>query len=200
MLGIFFIPQLILLVCTMLVLAGFIRGVRALLGKGGGNRKWRKSIGVLCAIVIAFFAYVPAGPDTCSRVVLDTQYEICVERIFAEMTIQEAKAWLVENGYENGREISLFKFSSYFPRDDRHATLVGSPNPEKRTFNPDAPDMTFQAFRNEGAFRSIPYGTNFHRFFARIGLPPDRFELVVHGNTEKDRIVAVNAWWAFTFL
>ncbi len=46
----------------------------------------------------------------------------------------------------------------------------------------------------------MPYGTNFNRLFARLGPAPERFELEIHVDTATDRVIAVDAVWAFSFL
>lgn len=145
------------------------------------------AVGGTYVAAAAFLAYVPAGPDACSRAWTDTRYETCLESLFADMSVAEAQEWLTENGYRTG--ISIDDPLGAVPRDDRHRA-----NPDYR------PTMHFQAFRDRGPFRSVPYGTNFNRVFARIPPAPSRFELLIHGDTGRDRILSVDAWWAFTFL
>lgn len=188
---IFLGPVLMLLGVIILVVTGFAWGIRAFIGKNSDHpqSKYIKVfIGVTCFGILLLLLYVPSGPDQCSRVVTDTQYEVCLEGVFADMTTAEARQWLEENGFRVGRVVG--SNPRYLrARDRRHA--------DNSSFSY---DLHFQAFRDFGKFRSVPYGTNFNRFFARIGPAPDRFELNIYGNTEDDRVVAVDVWWAFTFL
>ncbi|MEM7319994.1 MAG: hypothetical protein AAF408_13350 [Pseudomonadota bacterium] len=184
-------PALMLLGAIILVVVGFAWGIRAFKGKGSDHsitKYIQKFVGLACFGVLLFLLYVPSGPDQCSRVVSDTQYEVCLEGVFADMTTAEARQWLAENGFKVGR---VFESNPKYSRahDTRHA--------DKAAY---AYDFHFQAFRDHGKYRSVPYGTNFNRFFARIGPAPDRFELNIFGSAEDDNIVAVNVWWAFSFL
>lgn len=150
---------------------------------------WRAglAIGAFYLATAAFLAYVPAGPDPCSRTWTDTRYETCLESIFADKSVAETREWLTRNGYRTGKSIDD-PFGAV-ASDDRHRA-----NPNYR------PTMHFQAFRDHGPFRSVPYGTNFNRIFARIPPAPNHFELLIYGDTRRDRILSVDAWWAFTFL
>ena len=175
----------------MLVVTGFAWGMREFVEKGLGHSRTKfvkRCIGSVCFGILLFLLYIPSGPDQCSRVITDTQYEICLEGVFKEMTTTEAQQWLAENGFRVGRVVNSNPIYS-LARDKRHA--------DDPAF---AYDFHFTAFRDFGKFRSVPYGTNFNRFFARIGLPPERFELNVYGSVEDDIVVAVDVWWAFTFL
>ena len=187
----FLAPVLILLGVMILVVTGFAWGMRAFKGNISNHPRTKyiqRFIGLACFGILLFLLYVPSGPDQCSRVITDTQYEICLESVFSDMTTAEARQWLAENGFRVGRVLNSNPRYS-LARDTRHA--------DDPTF---AYDLHFQAFRDFGKFRSVPYGTNFNRFFARIGLAPDRFELNVYGSVEDDKVVAVDVWWAFTFL
>lgn len=184
-------PVLMLLGAIILIVTGFAWGIRAFKGKNSDHPRAKyikRSIGLACFGVLLFLLYIPSGPDQCSRVVTDTQYEVCLEGVFADMTTAEVRQWLEENGFRVGRVLDTNPRYSR-ARDTRHA--------DNSTF---AYDFHFQALRDFGKFRSVPYGTNFNRFFARIGPAPDRFELNIYGNVEDDKIVAVDVWWAFSVL
>ncbi len=99
-----------------------------------------------------------------------------------------ARQWLVANDFTVGTIIEANRAHSH-ARDPRHAN-----NPAYGY------DLHFQAYRDFGKFRSVPYGTNFNRIFARIGPAPDRFELNIYGDGEDKKVVAVDVWWAFSFL
>ncbi|MCP1201134.1 hypothetical protein [Notoacmeibacter sp. MSK16QG-6] len=191
-LGLIFLgPVLMLLGVVMLVVTGFAWGMRAFKRKISDHPRIkyiRRLIGLACFGILLFLLYVPSGPDQCSRVLTDTQYEICLEGVFSDMTTAEARQWLAENDFRVGRVVNSNPRYSR-ARDTRHA--------DDPTFSY---DFHFQAFRDFGKFRSVPYGTNFNRFFARIGPAPDRFELNIYGSVEDDRVVAVDVWWAFSFL
>lgn len=184
-------PVLKLLGGFVLLVTGLFWGLRGFSKKAKGRPRSKlaqKITGTACVGVSLFFLYVPSGPDQCSRTVTDTQYEVCLESIFADMTILEVRHWFEENGFRVGTIIDTYSSSSS-ANDRRHAE-----NPE---FNY---NFHFEAFRDFGSYSSVPYGTNFNRFFARIGPAPDRFELQLYGDTEDDAVVAVNVWWAFSFL
>lgn len=188
---IFLGPVLMLLGAIILVVIGFIWGIRAFKGKSSSHpltKYINKFIGLTCFGILLFLLYIPSGPDQCSRVVTDTQYEVCLEGVFADMTTADARQWLGENNFRVGRVMESSTRYSH-ARDTRHADNSAY-----------AYDFHFQAFRDLGKFRSVPYGTNFNRFFARIGPAPDRFELNIYGSAEDDKVVAVNVWWAFSFL
>jgi hypothetical protein len=148
----------------------------------------KQLIGIACCGVLVYFLYIPRGPDQCSRVITDTRYEICLEEVFSGMTTSEAREWLAVNDFTVGRAVESNPNYSH-ARDPRHAD-----NPAYSY------DIYFQAFRDFGKVRSVPYGTNFNRIFARIGPAPDRFELNIYGDRESDKVVAVDVWWAFSFL
>ena len=188
---IFLGPVLMLLGVIVLLVTGFACGIRAFKRKSPGHPRTKyvkRFIGLACIGILLYFLYVPSGPDQCSRVLTDTQYEVCLEGVFADMTTAEARQWLEENSFRVGRVVDTNPRYS-LSRDSRHA--------ENSTF---AYDFHFQAFRDFGKFRSVPYGTNFNRFFARIGPAPDRFELNIYGDLEDDKVVAVDVWWAFSLL
>lgn len=188
---IFFGPVLMLLGAIMLVAIGLIWGVRAFRRESSGRpitKYMRKLIGLTCFGLLLFLLYIPNGPDQCSRTITDTQYEICLEGVFSDMTTPEARRWLEESGFRVSRIIEADTKNPH-ARDARHS---GNP---AFTY-----DFHFQAFRDFGKYRSVPYGTNFNRLFSRIWPAPDRFELNVYGSAKHDNVVAVNVWWAFSFL
>jgi len=188
---IFLGPVLMLVGALILIVIGFVWGVRAFKKNNAGRpvAKYTKQfVGIACCGTLLYFLYIPSGPDQCSRVITDTQYEVCLESVFADMTTFEARQWLAANDFTVGRMVEANRTYSV-ARDPRHAN-----NPEYSY------DLHFQAFRDFGKVRSVPYGTNFNRIFARIGPAPDVFELNIYGDGESGKVVAVDVWWAFSFL
>lgn len=190
--GLIFIgPILMLLGALILIVMGSVWGMRSFKKNRAGRplaKQIKQFIGIACCGMLLYLLYIPSGPDHCSRVITDTQYEVCLEGVFAEMTTVEARQWLVTNDFTVGRVVeSNPKYS--FARDPRHAN--------KPSYGY---DFHFQAFRDFGKIRSVPYGTNFNRIFARIGPAPDRFELNIYGDDHEQKVVAVDVWWAFSFL
>ena len=187
-----FAPVLMILGSLIVIVTGAAYGIKVFrMGRsatGQGRGLVMQGIGLLCAVILLFLAYVPGGPDGCSRVLTDTGYEICLEDEFADLTISETRQWLTANGYTVGSAIETDRTYSR-ARDSRHAN------------NPDfGYDLYFQAFRDFGRGRSIPYGTMFNRLFARIPPAPGRFELNIYADDGNDDIMAVDAWWGFSFL
>lgn len=187
---IFLGPVSILLGALGMVFLATIWGIRAFKSKNSdrSSLKYTKQfIGLVCGGTLAYLLYIPSGPDPCSRVITDTQYENCLENTFSELSFLDTRQWLERYGY---RSTSNLK-GGY---GDSPALGIED---GKITFKY---DKWFQSFRSHGPTKSVPYGTNFNRIFARIGPAPDRFQLNVFGWEEEDRIIRAEVWWAFSFL
>lgn len=149
-------PVLRLLGALIIFFISFIWGACAFRRDSLGHpivNYFRRIVGLACFGVLLFYLYTRSSPDQCSRVITDTQYEVCFEGVFAEMTIAEARQWLVANDFRAGRIIESNPTRS-LARDKRHAH-----NPAYGY------DLQFKAFRDFGEIRSVRYGTDFNRFF-----------------------------------
>jgi hypothetical protein len=189
--GLIFIgPVLMLFGALGSIMLGAVLGIRSFKAKDSDRPlyKWiKRFIGIACSGALIYLAYIPGGPDPCSRVITDTQYEKCLENIFANMSLDDARQWLEEHGYDVTSNL----------RGDWSGEPGLGIEDGKVTFRY---DRFFTAYRNHGPTKSVPYGTNFNRIFARIGPAPDHFELNVYGWETEDHIERVRVWWAFSFL
>jgi hypothetical protein len=179
---ILFGPFVMLLGFLLLLALGLAYGLglaQARTGTDSASKRRKCVVGTVCVSILLFLIYVPAGPDECSRSYSDTQYEACIQAVVADMNVAETFSWLENNGYRPSPPLtSLSDYARKFNQTSIH----------------------FQGIRSYGHYRSVPYGTNFHRLFARIGPAPEHFELDLEADLRADRVVAVDVWWAFSFL
>ena len=189
--GLIFLGPVLMLFGTLgLVVVGAIWGVHAFKNRNGvrmPTRYIKQFIGVVCSGTLAYLLYIPSGPDPCSRAFTDTKYEKCLENTFSDMSFSDTRQWLEKYGY---------RLTSNLKGGYGDGPALGIEDGEI-TFRY---DKWFQSFRNHGRTKSVPYGTNFNRIFARIGPAPNHFELNVFGWAEEDSIVRAQVWWAFSFL
>lgn len=181
---------LVFLGALWLIALGIAYGAHALIrpsDMGSGERALAMGTGAVCAAVSLYLIHVPDSPDSCSRALSDTGYEICLEKKFASMSVPETRQWLADNGYRIGKSTPA---SNTLPaRDPRHRDDFGY-----------SPDFRFPAIRDNGPLEGVPYGMNLNRIWTRFGLSMDRFELNLYGESDTDTIVSVDVWWGREFL
>lgn len=188
---IFLLPIMMLFGALGSVVYGAYRGILAF--KKFRKRRsmgtpFTKLVGLVCVGLLAYLIYIPRGPDPCSRVITDTQYEACLEAAFADLSFEQAIQWLKRYGYNtNGGGVSpLKKGGPWRGYDDGEFAFMY--------------DRSRYPSREYGPFRTVPYGTNFNRMFARVWPAPNRFQLNIYGLSDQDMSIRVQVWWAFSFL
>ncbi|MBL4815223.1 MAG: hypothetical protein JKY74_07045 [Shewanella sp.] len=182
-------PLLMLTGASIIVLFCTFYGIGALKRKDGDDlflRKTKLVSGLLSGVLLLYLVYIPSGPDQCSRVFTDDQYESCLVELFSEKTAQQSREWLVSAGYRLSEK--------YY---------TGSSSLISEFYETDRPfkhDYAFEGYRNHGRGNSIPYGTNFNRLFGRIPPAPTQFEIVFFGVDSADTVFGAKAKWSFSFL
>lgn len=150
------------------------------------------TIGLPATAMLTYFAYVPAGPDVCSRHLTDTRYSACLMEVFQDMPVNEVQRWLEEQGHK----VTVSRY---------YADLGSKLSPtqfDKRygKYGKFQDEIILHSSRRKGFGKSIPYGTNFNRLFGRLPPAPSYFELDIRAREKSDRVIEIKAHWAFTFL
>lgn len=183
-------PFSMLLGAVGILILATIWGARGCVMRSDDSRLLRYTkytTGLVCGGIWAYLLYIPSGPDPCSRVLTDTQYENCLESAFSEGSFADSRQWLVQHGY---------RLSTVLEGGFGERPASGFENGEIAFQY----DKWFHAFREHAPSGIVPYGTNFHRMFVLIGPAPEQFKLDVFGWDEGDRIVRVQVQWGFSFL
>lgn len=182
-------PVLMLVGAGIIVFFCIVYGVGVFKRKNDDElflRKTKLYSGLLSGTLLLYLVYIPGGPDQCSRVFTDNQYERCLVKLFSEKTTQQSREWLVSAGYrisEKRYTDSSSIISNYYQTDRsfKHQYIIWG-------------------YRDYGRGNSIPYGTNFNRLFGRIPPAPARFGMIFFGVDYSDTIVGAKADWSYSFL
>jgi hypothetical protein len=186
--------------------------------------KIKVAFGMLASGVILGLAYVPGGPDECSRHLTDSQYEVCVESVLANKTQAETITWLESNGYRisdtfNREKVlkdvneCLEMFDGYAGTEQELLDLLEmTPELQRQLencrMNTEADNATISATedyfivasRSYGRLHSVPYGTNFARLVLPMFPAPSWFELQIEGWNTPGKAHDVEVDWSFSFL